>query len=156
MSGYGESIDKGKTKSYNLNMPEPTTPRIEQGVTADQTVGAKPAKQRGSISRAAQSLITRFGRGGDPGKALAGIAGQEPFDMGAYLTDESAGKDQQPQSERIGVTVDIGGGRLGSEITTPGESFSLSLIFEPQYMVGNDKYTGVYIDTASGNKYLVS
>lgn len=52
--------------------------------------------------------------------------------------------------------VDMGRGRLGMEITGEGNSFSLSNIFgKDADFLGGDRFTGVYLETKSGNIYWI-
>ena len=60
-----------------------------------------------------------------------------------------------------GVRVALLGGRIGTEYKTPGSEFDLGNVFsaDAQYL-GGDKFTRVYLKTASGiafrNKRLIN
>lgn len=58
---------------------------------------------------------------------------------------------------QLGKPVALLGNRLGIEIKTPGNSFDLKNIFDPDAsQLGGSRFTGVYFRTTSNNIYLIS
>src|SRR3989344_8108047 len=124
---------------------EPGSIKVDQGVAPDSTTNiptSATAPARGVLSRAASGMLARFGGGNrDADQALAGIAGQDSAQI------ENHDSNNFPR-------VDVGDGKLGMELTEPGQTFSFYNIFDTG-QIGGDAFTVAIIQTKSGNMYLV-
>ncbi|MBP9716621.1 MAG: hypothetical protein KBD51_01625 [Candidatus Levybacteria bacterium] len=118
-------------------MSEPVNPIVEQGVSVDQA----PAPAQTTPLKNPNAGFLRTIKVDEPGRMLRDIADAAPT--------EADGRSP-------GVSVDIGNGMLGLELAEPDQSFNLGNIFSSDASnLGNDRFTGVYIETKSGNRYFI-